>query len=75
MKMKGKPELYPKVILLGAILPFLDMVTNVLLAKPADLILFDFDQRSQKKNRVLPLSELFRSLSITFRLVHGQKLQ
>ena len=49
MKMKGKPELYPKVILLGAILPFLDMVTHVLLAKPADLILFDFDQRSKKK--------------------------
>ena len=26
MKMKGKPEFYPKVILLGTILPFLDMV-------------------------------------------------
>ena len=35
MKMKGKPEFYPKIILLGTILPFLDMVIHVLLAKPA----------------------------------------
>ena len=35
MKMKGKPEFYPKVILLGTILPFLDMVApriHILLA-------------------------------------------